>query len=122
MFRDLIAQVPPNPIFGTVNPPPGVSNFPGATTGGVTQFINILFRTLIVIAGLYAVFNLIFAGYAFMSAGDDAKKVAGAWAKISQTLLGLAVAAGAFVLAAIFGRILFGDWNALLQLRIFGPQ
>ena len=111
-----------NPIFGEVNPPPGVSNFPDVAGGGITQFLNIIFRTLIVIAGLYAIFNLIAAGYAFMSAGDDAKKVAGAWAKISQTLLGLAGAAGAFVLAAIFGRILFGDYTYLLQFRLFAPQ
>src|SRR3989304_3287981 len=111
-----------NPIFGEVNPPPGVENFPSVAGGGVTQFLNIIFRTLIVIAGLYAIFNLIIAGYMFMSAGDDTKKVAGAWSRIWQTLLGLGVAAGAFVLAAIFGQILFDDYTYLLQFRLFRPQ
>jgi hypothetical protein len=111
-----------NPIFGEVNPPPGVSNFPSVAGGGLTQFLNIIFRTLIVVAGLYAIINLIIAGYMFMSAGDDTKRVAGAWSRIWQTLLGLGVAAGAFVLAAIFGRILFGSYTYLLQFRLFGPQ
>ncbi len=83
--------------------------------GGLGVFINMIFNLLVVVAGLYAVINLITAGYAFMSAGDDPKKVQGAWAKIWQTLLGLAVAAGAFVLAAIFGKLLFGEYDALLK-------
>jgi hypothetical protein len=107
-------------IFGTVNAPPGVNKFT-AGPQGITVFINALIKFAIVVAGLYALINIVIAGYEFMSAGDDPKKVAGAWAKIWQTLLGLAVAAGAFVLAAIFGYLIFGDPNALLQLKIFGP-
>lgn len=110
-----------NPIIGNVNPPPGLSRFGDITAGGTT-FINIILNTLIVIAGLYAVFNIVLAGYAFMSAGDDPKKVAGAWAKIWQTILGLVIAAGALVLAAIFGKIIFGEWDALLKLRLFKPS
>jgi len=108
-------------IFGQVKPPPGVEKFSGGSLQGLPVFINNILKFLIVGAGIYAVINLVFAGYAFMSAGDDPKKMQGAWAKIYQTLLGLAVAAGAFVLAAIFGKLLFGEYDALLQLRIFGP-
>ena len=53
-----------------------------------------------------------------MSAGDDAKKVAGAWAQIYQTIIGLAVAAGSFVLAALFGQLLFDNPLFLLQPTI----
>lgn len=104
-------------IFGNVPPPPGVNKY----SGGITDFISNIIKTLIVGAGIYAVFNLVLAGYAFMSSGDDPKKIQGAWAKIWQTLLGLTVAAGAFVLAGIFGKILFGNYNALIQIRVFGP-
>lgn len=107
-------------IIGEVNPPPGVRNIGGGGIEGIPIFINMILNLLIVGAGIYAVINLVLAGYAFMSAGDDPKKMAGASAKIWQTLLGLAVAAGAFVLAAIFGKILFNDYDALLQFRIFG--
>ena len=109
-----------NDLFGEVKPPP-IKGFKGLTEGGLTIFINNILKLLIVGAGIFAVINLVLAGYAFMSAGDDPKKVAGAWAKIFQTLMGLAFAAGAFVLAAIFGQLIFGDYNALLQLKIFGP-
>ena len=113
----------PNP-FGAVAPPPGINKYAGATgnvEAGLPLFINNILKMLIIGAGIYAVFNLVLAGYAFMSAGDDSKKVAGAWAKIWQTLLGLAFAAGAFVLAALFGQLIFGDVDALLQLKIFKP-
>lgn len=108
--------------FGTVAPPPGVVNYSGGGIAGLPTFINNLIKFMIVGAGIYALFNLVLAGYAFLSAGDDPKKIEGAWAKIWQTLLGLTFAAGSFVLAAIFGKLIFNDPDALLQLKIFGPQ
>lgn len=104
--------------FGTVDLPPGISSL---EDGGLTNFISNILKFLIVIAGVYAVFNFVLAGLAFMSAGDDPKKMAGAWAKIWQTLLGLIFAAGAFVIASLAGSLLFNDPDALLQLKIFGP-
>jgi hypothetical protein len=103
-------------IFGTINPPSPIANIEGGA--GIGRLLNTIFKSLIVVAGVYALFNLIFAGYAFMSAGDDAKKVAGAWAKIWQSLLGLAIAAGAFVLAAIFGQLIFHQWDFILNPQI----
>ena len=107
-------------IFGNVPPPPGVTNYPTGPAG-LSLFLNIILKTLIVAAGIYATINLVLAGYVFMSAGGDPKKIEAAWAKIWQTILGLTIAAGAFVLAAIFGWLIFRDVNALLQLKIFKP-
>jgi len=108
-------------IFGGVTPPPGVIRWGGLLGGGPTRFIQALVRLLIVGAGIFTLFNLVFAGYTFLSAGGDPKKIADAWAKIWQSLLGLTIAVGSFVLAAIFGQLLFGDYNALLQITVFGP-
>lgn len=113
-MEDLIAQ---GFDFGTVNAPAGVSSY-----GSFAEFVSNLVKLLIVGAGIFAVFNLVLAGYAFLSAGDDPKRMQGAWAKIWQTFLGLAIAVGAIVLASIFGQLLFGDPNALLQIRVFGPN
>lgn len=111
MQNNLLAQNP----FGEVIMPAGLSKFgtdPGIAFGKLIQFG---LRVMVVGAGIYALFNLVLAGYSFMSAGDDSKKVASAWAQISQTLIGLAFSAGAFVLAAIFGQLLFGNPLFLLQ-------
>lgn len=106
-----VAQVNP---FGTITAPQAA--FPSSTPEeAIGNLIQLVIWILIIGAGIYALINLILAGYAFMSAGDDSKKVAGAWAMISQTMLGLALSAGAFVLAAIFGQLIFGSWDFILN-------
>ena len=113
-----IAQTPP---FGQVPPPRWLTNFAGGNINGLQILINILFRTLIVLAGIFTVLNLILAGYGYISAGGDPKKIQDATAKIWQSVLGLTVAAGPFLIAAIIGEILFNDPNAILQLQYFTP-
>ncbi len=104
--------------FGTIPIPAPIKRFGGVEGGAIGTFLNLLLKLLIVGGGIYALFNLVLAGYAFMSAGDDPKKVEGAWAKIWQTAIGLLFMAGAFVLAAIFGQLIFGDPNAILNPSI----
>lgn len=105
-------------IFGNITPPGPLSRFGTVETGAVGNFLNLLLKILIVAGGLYALFNLVLAGYAFMSAGEDPKKMEAAWAKIWQTAMGLIFIAGAFVMAAIFGKLIFGDYNAILSPTI----
>ena len=113
-MNNLLADSP----FGTIKAPDALSSYgsdPGGAIGGLIQKVIWL---LIVGAGIYSLFNLVLAGYDFISAGDDVKKVSGAWAKISQTMIGLSIAAGAFVLAAIFGQLIFGKWDFILNPSI----
>lgn len=104
--------------FGKITAPSPLARFGDVESGGLGKFINLIFQSMIIVAGIYALLNLILAGYAFMSAGDDPKKVTGAWSKIWQTILGLAVTAGAFILAAIFGKLIYGEWDAILSPKI----
>ncbi len=116
-MKNLLA-VADNP-FGTIEP--AQSAFGGSGSAPETvigKLIQTVIWLLIIGAGIYALINLVLAGYAFMSAGDDSKKVAGAWATIWQTILGLAVSAGAFVLAALFGQLIFGKWDFILNPQI----
>jgi len=105
-------------LFGEITPPDAIGKYSSDPGLAIGSFLQLIFTFIIVGAGVYALFNLLTAGYSFMSAGDDSKKVAGAWAKIWQTLLGLAFTGGAFVLAAIFGQLLFGDATFLLKPKI----
>lgn len=108
-------------LFGRVNPPPGVSRYGGLQQEGLVTFLGNILRLLIVVGGLYALFNFIIAGYQFMGSGGDPKAMAAASAKIWQSILGLLFIAGAFVLAAIFGWLIFGDFTFILRPVIFGP-
>lgn len=91
--------------------------YPGTSGQGLFIILNSLVKLVIVTAGLYAFWNFISAGYLFMSAGGDPKNIAKAWAKIWQSLIGLLVVAGSFVLAIIFGALIFGRANALLLIQ-----
>jgi len=118
-MRNLIAQTPP---FGSVELPPEITTRFGTVEGGaIGNLINTILRLLVIIAGIYTVFNLVLAGYAFLSAGDDPKKIAGAWTKIWQSILGLTVAAGALVISAIIGWLLFDNPFFLVNPSIPTP-
>lgn len=90
---------------------------------GLIILLNSFIKLLIIVAALYTFLNLILAGYGFMSANGDQKAVAKAWEKIWQSLIGLIVIVGSFVLAAIFGYLIFGPtyWNLLFSPVIFAP-
>ncbi|QQG41884.1 MAG: hypothetical protein HYV90_01065 [Candidatus Woesebacteria bacterium] len=104
--------------FGSIAAPSALSQYGTDAGPAIGGLIERVLQFLIVGAGIYALFNLVLAGYDFMAAGDDAKKVAGAWAKIYQTIIGLAFSAGAFVLAALFGQLIFGKWDFILSPSI----
>lgn len=112
--------------FGAITNPfkqlsPG-SDLANSTCGsGLILLGNNLLKTAIVVAGLYALWNFIAAGYGFMSAGDDSKAVGKAFSKFTQSLLGLLFVAGSFVLAAIFGFLILGDATAFISPVIYGP-
>lgn len=113
--------------FGNITNPfkilsPG-SNLANAKDSGEGLVLlgNSLLKLVIVLAGLYTFWNFIAAGYGFMSAGDDAKAMGKAWEKFTSSLLGLLFVTGSFVLAAIFGQLIFGDYTMLLNPRIYTP-
>lgn len=111
-------------VFGTVDRTqlPGLKEYDSLTAGGLVALISVVLKLLVVVAALWTLLQLVFAGYGFMSAGGDAKSVEAAWAKIWQSLVGLVVVAGAFVLAAIFGYLIFGDATAILSPKIYSPK
>ncbi|HUV71750.1 MAG TPA: hypothetical protein VMW25_01960 [Clostridia bacterium] len=119
--------LPPSQVtsfFGQITPPPPFQDVPGQYGGfktGLIKFGNNILKLLIAAAGLFAFFNIVIAGYTFLSAGGDPKKIEQAWARIWQSLLGLLFVAGSFVLAAIFGWLIFGDAGAILAPKIYGP-
>ena len=108
-------------IFGTVDAPPGVSAYNELEQGGLTVFLSNIIRLIMVMGGVYAVFNFILAGLAYMSAGGDPKKIADAGSKIYMSMVGLVVMLGSLLIAAMLSWILFGDYQTLLSLSVFGP-
>jgi hypothetical protein len=113
-------------MFGSVRNPFQVlaptSGLATSTSGsGLILLISNLFKFSIVIAGIYTLFNLVQAGYGFISAGGDAKVVQKSWERIWRSVLGLVIVAGAMLLAMIIGWLVFGDINFIVSPRIFRP-
>lgn len=112
--------------FGTITNPfttlaPGTGPATSTSGSGLILILNNLVKFFIVIAALYTFWNLLAAGFMFLNAGGEAKQIAKAWDKIWQSLIGLTIVASSFVLAAIFGWLIFRDATILLQPRIFAP-
>lgn len=104
------------PIFNT----PAITGGPGGTTimPGLVGFLNTILRVILIVAGLFAFFNIIIAGFNFMNASGDPKMITKAWDKIWQTFLGVAIVAASFLFAAIIGIIMFGDPTAIINPKI----
>lgn len=107
--------------FGEVTLPAGLEKLGEGPTAIVT-LLNIVLRLLVVAGGIWALLNIIIAGYQFMTAGGDPKQVSSAWARIWQSMVGLILVAGSFLLAAIIGQLLFGSPTAILSPEIFVPK
>jgi hypothetical protein len=114
LAADAVGEVA-NP-WGVLNP-----NYPAESGAGLVTLLNNLLKTAIVISGIWALINIIVAGYEFISAEGNPEKITKAWNKIWQSLLGVLIVAGSLVLAAIFGQIIFGDPTAIINPRIYGP-
>ena len=113
-FDSLIGEVT-NPL------PNGYKNLIGAN-GGLILFLSNILRFVFVIAGIYAFINFILAGFTYMSAGGDAKALASAWDRIWQSLIGLIIIVSSFAMAALIGRLFFGDATFILNPQIYGPK
>ena len=118
MNRKMLAQVIgdiPNP-WSVLNP-----NYEEESGKGLIQLLRNLFQLAVIAAGLFTLINLIIAGYEFISAQGDTEKVTNAWNKIWQSLVGLLIVGAAFVIAALFGYLVFGNPTAIISPTIYGP-
>lgn len=111
-----------NVNLGVIEQPEATQGFGVDPGNAIGSLLNLFFNLILIVAGIFALFNFILAGYMFLSAGDDPKKVEGAWSKIYMSVIGLLVAGGSLVLAAIFGQIIFGDPTFLISPVIPVPQ
>lgn len=104
-------------IFGQVQSP--ISSYGGLS--GIGPFITNIIRLIFVAGGIYALFNFLIAGFSYINAGGDSKKLEHAWSRIWQSLMGLVILVGSFALASLIGQIFFGNANFLLSPTIYGP-
>ncbi len=94
----------------------------GDVTKGLVPFLTNILRVFFVVAGIVAFLNFIIAGFQYMTAAGDAKAMSSAWDRIWQSLLGLILIVGSFALASLFGYLIFGRADFILNPQIYGPK
>jgi len=88
---------------------------------GLFVFLNVIIKIMIMGAGLFTLFNLIMAGYGFIAAGGRSESIEAAWAKIWQSLIGIVIVAGSFIIAGVIGQVVFGQPGALITPKLYTP-
>lgn len=119
-YLNRVFNRPAHAEIGTIEQPEALNQYP-SSGAGIFIILNNIMKLMIVGAGLFALFNFITAGYQFISAGGNTDKINEAWNKIWQSMLGVLIAAGSFVLAGVLGKLIFGDWTAITSPTITGP-
>ena len=110
-------------VIGEINPPGWLGKHGNIEVGegfGLVGFFSNMLRLAAVAAGLFAIVNLILAGYEFISAGGNSDKVTNAQNKIWNSLIGLLIIAASYTIAALVGLIMFGDVLFIISPKISG--
>ncbi len=102
--------------LGNITPPPELSGYNNVNGSGLFVLLGNLFRFSLVVGAIYTVYQIINAGFLYIS--GDPKKIESAWAKIYQSFMGLVIIVSSFILLGIISRILKVN---LLDLTIHGP-
>lgn len=116
----LIAQAD---IFGTIQKPQGVAQFDASSGGeiGVLLFLSNLLRVGTVIAGIWVMFNIIFAGWMYITNNGDSGVHEKVRTSITNSVIGLIVIVLAYTISAGIGLLLFGDAGYFLNPTIPTP-
>lgn len=85
---------------------------------GFPELLSNIIRLATIFGGLLVLINFILAGYGFITATGDPKKVQDSWTKIWQSLVGLIIIVGALAFVSIAEAVFKID---ILQPKITGP-
>lgn len=75
----------------------------------VTGTVSAIIGFMTVAAGIWFMFEMLFSGYEWISAGGDAKKLEGARDRLTHGFMGLLIVVGAWALLAVTGQFLGYD-------------
>ena len=103
-------------VIGIISPPINAPIFSTTTPQeGLIKILNVVLNLTLIIAALFALLNFIIAGYNYMFANGDSKKISEANRKILFTLIGIIIIVLAPLAAIILGVIVFGRWDAIIN-------
>ncbi|HRS22769.1 MAG TPA: hypothetical protein P5562_01275 [Candidatus Woesebacteria bacterium] len=81
-------------------------NNPTATTTQLEKYLSTIIGFITLVGVIWFTFQIIFAGYTFLSSGGDIKKVERAQQQLMQSLIGIIVIIAATIIVGLIVRIL----------------
>ena len=103
-------------VIGIISPPIDAPVFGTATPQeGLIKILNVVLNLVLIVAAIFALFNFIIAGYNYIFANGDSKKVSEANQKIFFTLVGIIIIVLAPLAAIVLGVVIFGKWDAIIN-------
>jgi hypothetical protein len=107
-----------NPATGNLG-----DNIEDAESGALfLGYFITLWQAIIVVGGLTVIVFFIWGAYSWISAGGDASKIQKGRDRILQSIIGMIILAGSFIIIGAISRIFFGDNFDLLRFTIPDPN
>jgi len=79
-----------------------------------TDYLSGIIRFIVIIAGLFALWQFLSGGLGMITSGGDKGKVTEAQHKITMSITGLIIIAASFLIIGIISKLLFGDFTTIL--------
>ena len=105
-------------LFGTVETPAFLAGY--GEGGGLIVFINNLLTFAIIVGGLIVLFNVVMAGFTYLTAGTDSKASEKVVSSLTNSLWGIALMVLAPALLAVIGFLFFQDSSFFLNPSLGG--
>jgi len=118
MFALLAAES--DAFFGKIDTPAAIQAY--GPNGGLIRLGNNIIVLAIIVGGLLTLYNIIQAGYIYLTSAGDSKAHEKVLSKFTMSLWGLAIMILAPALMAVFGFVFFKDSTFFLQPKISGVE
>ena len=112
-------------ILGGVHVPVGVSKYSiglpiiNGTRIGIVNFASVLLRVFTIVCGIFFIFNMVVAGYYFVTSSGDSATFGKFKDSLYYSLIGLFLLAAALMIAGLIGTIFFGSASYIIQPALF---
>ncbi len=110
-----------SPLFGTIEPPVGVEKYQsqiGPGEIGIILFVSNVIRLITIVAGIWTMLNFILAGWLYITSSGDADTGSKVSTKMINSVMGFAIVALSYTIAAIVGLLVFGDASYIINPQL----
>ena len=93
------------------------TSIPSQTTS-IAPFISSIVRFIVVIAGLFTLWQFLMGGFGMITGGSDKGKIAEAQNKITMAITGLVIIAASFLIIGVISKLLFGSYYYIISPQL----